>query len=275
MSLSSNEIVITDDNIKKLDLVLRDLNVDITSLKKSHLLRRIRVRMLRSGFKAFDGYYNYLKTSVNEKKELQLTFSINVTKFFRNADTFEYLQSEIFPILVKNSVSKRLKIWSAGCANGSEPYTLAIILEKFNIQAHFAKIYATDYNYELLSFARQGVYSKEYFDETKPEILQKFFIKENENFYRVKQSLQSRIEFKKHNLVKDVVNFEKNFDLIVCRNVLIYFNRELQPMIFEKFFNALKPGGYLVLGRTESMPLDLRKKFKTINTTHRIFQKFD
>ena len=75
--------------------------------------------------------------------------------------------------------------------------------------------------------------------------------------------------------IKDHVNFEKNFDLIVCRNVLIYFNRELQPLLFEKFFKALRPGGYLVLGRTESLPLNFRKKFQTINTTHRVFKKID
>jgi chemotaxis protein methyltransferase CheR len=273
MSISSSEITITDENIKNLDAVLRNLNVDITSLKKSHLLRRIRVRMLRSGFTSFSDYFIFLKTNNDEKSQLQLAFSINVTKFFRNSDTFEFLKKDVIPNVINNSTSKMIKVWSAGCANGAEPYSLAILFENFKVRVNRVIITATDYNYELLAFAKKGIYSDDYFDETTPEILQKYFVKQDSKNYKVKSNIQSYIEFKKHNLVKDRVLAERAFDLIVCRNVLIYFNRELQPTLFEKFYSALKPKGYLVLGRTESMPLDLRKKFKMINTTHRVFQK--
>lgn len=271
-TVSTNEIVITESNIAKLDSILAKMNVDINSLKKTHLHRRIKVRMLRNGLQSFDDYYNLLQTSDEEKNELKIVFSINVTRFFRNMDTWDFLKQEIFPLVIRKT-TKTIQIWSAGCASGAEPYTLAMIFNNFNVRPEKINILATDYNPDLLNFARKGFYTKEYLEEIRKDYFVNYFTRAEKEQSKVDPSLIKYIDFRKHNLVKDKFPMKDHFDIIVCRNVLIYFTRELQPVLFENFYRALKINGYLVLGRTESLPYEFRKRFKTINSKHRVFQK--
>lgn len=273
INISISEISITDDQIKRLTPILQELNVDITSLKRNHLIRRIRVRMLRSGIKSLSDYIAYVTKSPEELQKLKLVFSINVTRFFRNIDTFNYLNSTIIPKVIQESMGRNIKIWSAGCAAGAEPYSLAILFDNRNIKSSRVTITASDYNHELLSFAKIGIYTEEYFEEIPRDMILKYFINSIKNTRKINSSLRSFIDFKLHNMVKDKELHVNYFDMVVCRNVLIYFNRDQQPNIFNKFYNALKPNGYLILGRTESMPLNFRKKFETIDSTHRIFKK--
>jgi chemotaxis protein methyltransferase CheR len=273
MNLSISDIDINEDQLKRLKPILQELNVDIASLKRSHLIRRIRVRMLRSGIKSSTDYVNFVTKDRDEQLKLKLVFSINVTRFFRNIDTFDFLNSVIIPKVIQESQGKKINVWSAGCAAGAEPYSLAILFNDFNKKSNKVIITASDYNHELLSFAKLGIYTEEYFEEIRPDIKNKYFTQFAKDSFKVKHSLLPYLDFKLHNIVKDKELHSNYFDIVVCRNVLIYFNREQQPNIFNKFYNALKPNGYLILGRTESMPIDFRDKFETINTTHRVFKK--
>jgi chemotaxis protein methyltransferase CheR len=140
-----------------------------------------------------------------------------------------------------------LKIWSAGCSSGEEPYTWAIILEQ--LKASQAKITATDIDTGVLAQAKDGIYEKRALESTDPAIVDQYFKKLDKERYEVKPVLKTRVMFKKQNMLQDP--FEKDLDFISCRNVVIYFEMETKNVLYQNFVNALKPGGILFVGSTE------------------------
>ncbi|HHU32991.1 MAG: CheR family methyltransferase [Zhaonellaceae bacterium] len=222
-----------------------DLNLD--GYKEKQLKRRIDTLMQGLNF---TDYGDYLQALQKDEKQL-LRFldkvTINVSEFFRNPEIFKILEDDIFPKLLANK--QRLKIWSAACSNGCEPYSVAIILEDLNPRISH-RIEATDIDRKILAAAKAGVYNSRFVKNVTPERLRKYFLKDNDQ-YTICENIRNKVSFKYHDLLLD--SYGTGYDLIICRNVTIYFTSESQDMIYTKFYQSLAPGGILFIGATENM----------------------
>jgi chemotaxis protein methyltransferase CheR len=174
--------------------------------------------------------------------------TINVSEFFRNADKFGLLETDIIPYLLKTNES--LNIWSAGCSIGAEPYSLSIIMKELTPSKRH-RILATDLDIEIIGKAKKGIYTADEIRAMRPDRKTKYFTKTPDGKFAIKPEIKTCVDFKRHNLLKDP--FEKNFDLILCRNVVIYFTEEAKDVLYRNFFKALRPGGILFVGGTESI----------------------
>lgn len=269
-----SEIEISEKDFHDLTIYLKNFDINVLGLKKSHFIRRIKTRMIRVGTKNVPDYLIYVKKYKEEQENLIQSFSINVTHFFRNADTYEEIRKKVIPILSHNNA--RIKIWSAGCADGAEPYTLAMIIHNMGLTAGQVRIVATDYNPESLEMAKRGVYPKEYDREMPVQYKKYLSTRDSDGMYEIDPQLRSYIDFKVHNLITDNIKTvigENTCNLILCRNVMIYFNKEQQELIYEKFYNALKRDGFFIVGRSEIILGDYRKKFSLFDSNHRISRK--
>jgi chemotaxis protein methyltransferase CheR len=173
--------------------------------------------------------------------------TINVSEFFRNRKRWEILEKKILPGLLKEN--RNLRIWSAACATGEEPYTMALILSKF-IPLSRIRIFATDIDEKAIATARLGIYPERSLEEVPDELKKRYFVREG-NLYKLSEDIKSTVIFKKHNLLADP--YGGPYDLIICRNVLIYFTDEAKEMIYKKISNALTIGGILFVGSTEQI----------------------
>ncbi|SKA86112.1 chemotaxis protein methyltransferase CheR [Caloramator quimbayensis] len=229
------------------NFVLKEYGLDLKAYKSKQLIRRIESFMGRVGAKDEEDFIYILKkdSAINKKFKDHLT--INVSEFFRNKEMFLELQRKIKDIL-KPEVNT-LKIWSAACSNGAEPYTLAIIMDRLTLGKKH-EILATDIDTTILEAAKKGIYTKNDIKNVDKDLIEKYFKVENEN-YIINDNIKQRVKFKKHDLILD--SYESNFDLIVCRNVVIYFTQETKDKIYKKFFEAMKPGALLFVGATESI----------------------
>ncbi|MCR6513601.1 protein-glutamate O-methyltransferase CheR [Clostridium sp. LY3-2] len=227
--------------------VYRELGINLASYKPTQLNRRIDSLMSRIGVKSLEEYTKLIKTNYEERQRFLDFITINVTEFFRNPELFNELEG-----LLKEKVNKEkrpLKIWSAACSIGCEPYTLAMILKEIN-PSYKHKILATDIDSTILAKAKAGVYTNVEMKNVKKNIMDKYFTKQ-EAKYLISPEIKSLVTFKKHDLILD--RYESDFDLIVCRNVVIYFKNEVKAEIFKNFSKALRPGGLLFVGATESI----------------------
>ncbi|ENN96249.1 MCP methyltransferase, CheR-type [Methanocaldococcus villosus KIN24-T80] len=257
-----------------LSFIKNTLKIDVTQYKESYIIRRIRVRMKATKCQSFKEYYEYLKTHKEEHEELANTLTVNVTEFWRDITVYKEIMKIIDNWVADRSIRK-LRIWSAGCSSGEEPYGVAIILneaiEKHKRKLLLASIIGTDIDKEVLNKARIGIYHIKQLKNLPPHIIEKYFIKLNEEEYQIKQIIKKYVKFQLHDLIKDPPL--KNMDMILCRNVIIYFDKKIQEEIFLKFYEALNPGGFLVLGKTEILHGEAKKLFKTYNARERIYQK--
>ena len=227
--------------------------IDLDLYKEAQMKRRINNLVIRSPHKSFTAYFDAVAKNKETFAEFIEYLTINVSEFFRNADKFSVLEKSIIPKLLKTS--PRLSIWSAGCSIGAEPYSLAIIMKELTPNVRH-RILATDLDVEILAKARRGVYLDNEIKSMSKDRLQKYFTQTPDGKYAIKPDIKSLIEFRRHNLLKD--RFETGFDLILCRNVVIYFTEEAKAQLYSNFFNALKPGGMLFVGATEAI-LNYRK----------------
>lgn len=227
--------------------VHKEMGINLTAYKPEQLDRRITSLMGRIGVSSLDDYTVLLKTNAEQKQRFLDFITINVTEFFRNPELFKELEKLIKNELLVNKSS--LKIWSAACSIGCEPYSLAIILKGLKLSERHT-IIATDIDNTILQKAKLGQYNEAEVKNVSNDNLVKYFRKENNTYY-INDEIKSMITFKKHDLILDT--YDKDFDLIVCRNVVIYFNNEVKREIYGKFSNALKPGGLLFVGATESI----------------------
>ena len=173
--------------------------------------------------------------------------TINVTEFYRNPELFSELELELKNNLLKQT--SNLKIWSAACSIGCEPYTLAMMLDKISSLGNH-KIIATDIDNTILKKAKEGIYTKNEMKSVKDSDINKYFKIQDDKYY-ISDKIKNMVEFRKHDLILD--NYEKDFDLILCRNVVIYFNNDVKQEIYSKFSKSLKKGGLLFVGATESI----------------------
>lgn len=226
--------------------VYKHFTVNLNAYKPEQLNRRINSLMSRIGVKNLEEYKKLLLSEEEEKERFLDFITINVTEFFRNPELFKELEKTLKIYLQSN---KNLKVWSAACSIGCEPYSIAMILNEINPLGR-NDILATDIDTTILKRAKAGEY---HIMEMKnvSNFYQKKYFKEVNNKFIIDNKIKSMVKFKRHDLVLD--DYEKGFDLIVCRNVIIYFKNEIKKEIFEKFVDSLKKGGLLFVGATESI----------------------
>jgi two-component system CheB/CheR fusion protein len=245
---------------------------DFRGYKKTTLERRFRKRMFQLNIGDYEEYGRYIRGNPEEANELLNTILINVTEFFRDPPAWEILRSEILPPILKPLRSgASFRAWSAGCASGEEAYSIAIILSEFfgpRIAEFDVKIYATDIDEDALTTARRGEYSAEALRRVRPEWRNKYF--HGKGMLRVNREIRRLVIFGRSNLGQDAPISHVN--LLLCRNVLIYFDSELQKQILARLHYALEPGGILFLGKSESQ-LTNSTQFKRLNSRWRIFQR--
>jgi two-component system CheB/CheR fusion protein len=259
-----------------LDFVKRNRGFDFTGYKRSSLERRIRKRMEEVGCGTYAEYLDHLEVHQDEFAFLFNTILINVTAFFRDAPTWEYLRNDVVPgLLAARPADAPLRVWCAGCASGEEAYTVAMILADVLGEAAYrdrVKIYATDVDEEALQSARQGVYSAKAVEAVPREALDGYF-ERYDNRYAFRKDLRRTVIFGRNDLVQDAPI--SRIDLLVCRNTLMYFNAETQAQILRRFNFGLDGEGVLVLGKSEMLithgdlfqPLDLKRRvFRKVPT---------
>lgn len=236
--------------------------IDLNLYKERQMKRRIESLIAR---KRFPGYKEFFK-GMEQDKDLLHTFvsflTINVSEFYRNPGQWEYLISSVIPMLV-NEFGNKLKIWSAACSTGDEPYTLAMTFAKY-LPLENIEILATDIDDEVLEFAKEGVYQERSIKGLPDEFKLKYTKKRSDGTYAINQEIKDRITFKKHNLLADP--YPKDMNLIVCRNVVIYFTDEAKDEIYKKFHQSLKNNGMLFIGSTEQIMHSKSVGFDNVNT---------
>ena len=229
--------------------IRRLTKVDLDCYKAPQMQRRLRILLLRSGHTTFKDFFEHVQGDRAELEKLRDYLTINVSSFFRDTQKYEQLRQTILPELLGHSPS--LHIWSAGCSRGQEPYSLAISLIEMTGATARHRITATDIDGSALEIARNGgPYPSS--EVTGVVGSRSRYIEERDDGIYVKPDLRRRITFKHQNLLSDP--FERNLDLIVCRNVIIYFSVEVKNKLFHRFHDALRPGGILFLGATELVP---------------------
>jgi chemotaxis protein methyltransferase CheR len=238
------------------------LKIDLTNYKDEQMKRRLDSWLVRVQANTWNDYLYLISNNPAERERFREYLTINVTEFFRDLNRWDTLRQEILPYLIKNasqsSPSGELKLWSAGCSIGAEAYTLAIIMsETFPSQRY--SLLATDLDRGALQKARsRGPYLESDIRNLDAIQRQKYFTPVAP--YHVKESLQKNIHFAEQDLLADP--FQAGFDLIVCRNVVIYFTAEAKEMLYTKFCEALRPGGFLFLGGTEIISGPMKHGFQ-------------
>ncbi|MGQ9674951.1 MAG: CheR family methyltransferase [Chloroflexota bacterium] len=226
--------------------VERLTGIDLGDYRGAQLKRRLQSIMARAGAVNLAVYARMLEHDPQRLREFCDYLTINVSEFFRDPDHFSILGDRILPELLAST--QRLNLWSAGCANGAEPYSLAILLKELSVGSRH-RLLATDIDDRSLHRAREGRdYRQQDVRNVPVPLLHKYF-RQHDGRYSVVEGIRKQPIFKKHNLLRDP--FEEGFDLIVCRNVVIYFTAEARERLFRRFSASLKPGGVLFVGTTE------------------------
>ncbi len=227
--------------------VLRLTGIDLSYYKENQMKRRIDALIKRNECNGYEDYLILIKTDATKLDKFIAYLTINVTEFYRNPAQWNVLENDIYPLILKKH--KNIKIWSAACSTGDEPYSLAMTLAQ-HIPLSQIQILATDIDKEVLAKAKDGFYTERNIANLPKQYLNKYMEPYNGG-YRVKEELKRCITFKQHNLLKD--EYPKDMSLIVCRNVLIYFTEDAKNYIYRNFNRALANDGVLFVGSTEQI----------------------
>lgn len=251
------EFPMSQANFDKIaDIAYRLTGIKLSDHKKNMIYSRISRRIRERQLSCFDDYCKLISLPGNDEiTNFVNAITTNLTSFFREEHHFEYLQKTVFPLLLKqNSGNKRIRIWSAGCSTGEEPYTLAICArEKLPVERWDVKILATDLDTNVVEHGKNGVYDADRIEDLAANRKKKWFLKDRGgDQVRVKPELQKLIRFRQLNLLHDWP-MQGKFDVIFCRNVVIYFDKETQKKLFARYAKMLNPGGHLFIGHSESL----------------------
>lgn len=227
--------------------VHRHFGLYLDGYKEPQLKRRIDSLMSLLQVPDYSAYLRLLTRDEQQWQRFIDKITINVSEFFRNPEIFARLEKEILPGLLEKK--RNLKVWSAACADGAEPYSMAILISELAPDGKH-RIEATDIDPGALAAARRGVYPVRSVQAVTPARLQRYFLREGDSFYLI-EKIKAMVDFRQHDLLKD--SFGSAYDLILCRNVVIYFTTTTQNELYRRFYQALAPGGVLFIGATESM----------------------
>lgn len=259
-----------------LDKIRRNRGLDFSLYRERTLRRRIGSRLRLTGCSDYLEYIAYLNRHPEEYDRFLEEITINVTEFFRNPETFAAIEKKVLPEIIKSKQldsNKTIRVWCAGTSYGEEAYSVAILffqalqgkIADFNL-----KVYGTDIDPSCVERAKVGLYEPNHLKEVSRYILNKYFLKEGEN-HQVKDEVRQLTEFKVHNLISD--SPLTNLDLILCRNVVIYFTKPLQEFVYSLFTKGLNKNGFLVLGKVESLWGYPKEYFEVFDSRERIYRK--
>ena len=223
--------------------------IDLNAYKENQMKRRIEAFVTKQGSGQYTDFLMALRKDTELYDKFMTHLTINVSEFYRNPNQWKTLETEVFPYLTK-MFGKKLKIWSAACSTGDEPYSLAMVLSDF-VPLSQIEIIATDLDKEVLEKAKKGYYQEKSIKDLPERYKERFIENDGSGIVKVSREIQKCVTFREHNLLKDT--YESGFHLIVCRNVLIYFTEEAKNEIFQKFANALHSDGILFVGSTEQI----------------------
>lgn len=257
-------------------LIKKNIGFNCEQYRESHFRRRIDVRLRNTRTDSFSDYIAYLKKDPAEYKQLMDTLTVNVTNFFRDPVIFDIIEHGVLPEIIKskaNSPLKSIHIWSAGCSIGVEAYSIAILLHtllKDDFKNYNITITGSDIDKVSLFQAQEGIYSEAEMKDVDAKIIDKYFVKKG-NKYQVIDELRNLMTFKRQDLITDPMT--KGFDAIFCRNVTIYFTKELQQVLYMDLYDSLSTGGFFVMGKAETMVGPAKDMFKPFNAKVRIYIK--
>ncbi len=258
-----------------LQAVFLQYGYDFRDYSRAHVKRRVKHRMIQEGLRSISELQDHILHEKHAFERLVRSLSINVTEMFRNPDFYKSIREKVIPIL---KTYPYLKIWHAGCATGEEVYSFAIMLKEEGLLER-TQIYATDFNPDVIQQAQKGIfpirniknYTANYQKAGGAESFSDYY-HANDEFVIFDKNLKKDIVFAEHNLVTDGIFAEVN--MIVCRNVLIYFNRSLQNQVLKLLHESLVTGGFLALGTKESLMFsNEEKKYKAVDSKQKIFKK--
>ncbi len=256
---------------------------DFSGYRLPMLERRMEKRLKPTKSDGFPEYLKYLIKHTEELDELVDVLTINVSRFFRNTLAFDYIADKILPAIVsekKGSPDHSLRVWSAGCATGEEPYSIAILIRELQRKEKLdlaVNIFATDIDERVLKRAKKALYPYESIKGMKYRLLKRYFEPKKKRF-QLTPNIQEMVDFSAFDMIskKGYAPPESvfgNFDMIFCKNVLIYFSKKYQDRIFDKLYRALAKGGYLMLGRAEVPTREYQNRFRKVSDCGPIYQK--
>ena len=261
-----------------MEKITRDRGFPCASYKDKCLRRRIAVRMRAKGAFTPQDYAGVLDADPREYERLIQSLTVNVTKFFRNWDTYAAIESQVVPALLDRG-NGELRVWSAGCSSGEEAYSIAILMHKHATEKgqpellDKVKIVATDIDTNCLGAAHRGFYAEPALSET-PRTLRTSYFTETAGLHTVRGDVRKLVRFECRDLLSEQPPLA-NVHLLICRNVIIYFEREAQDALFAAFHRTLAPDGFLVLGKVETLLGQARSLFTPVNARERIFRKIE
>lgn len=228
--------------------VLKLTKIDLNYYKEKQMRRRIDTLANKNGAKSYEEYIQMIKSDKDKFEQFVNFLTINVSEFYRNPDQWKLMDQQVIPKLIKEQ-RKPIKIWSAACSTGDEPYSLAMAFSK-HVPLSDIKILATDIDKQVIEHAKVGLYSEKSIAGVPADLKKKYFTQIG-NSYQISDDIKKCVTFKEHNLLKDA--YPKDYDLILCRNVVIYFTDEAKDMIYKNFYGSLKSKGVLFIGSTEQI----------------------
>lgn len=250
----------TDADFKKISVLVYDLcGINLNDAKKELVKARLGKRIRSGHFPSFRDYYEYVVQDQTGQELVHMLDSIstNFTSFFREEKHFDYLQSELLPEMSSAKKEKKIRFWSAGCSSGEEVYSIVItLLETLeNPSAWDLKVLATDLSSKVLKMAASGIYARERIQSIPPALVKKYFLRGQDHwqdYVKVKDVLKEYISFRRLNFMERF-SFPEPFDCIFCRNVMIYFDKQTQASLVNRFYENLTKGGVLLIGHSESL----------------------
>lgn len=242
-------------------LIHSHFGININEQKRTLLVVRLQKLLQAKGFETFREYYNYLirDSSPNRLHELIDSISTNFSFFFREHNHFDYLSKTVLPLIVERQEkrnSKNIRIWSAGCSTGEEPYTIVMLMLEF-LGMEYAiwnvGLLATDISTRALKKAMRGIYSQDKMRHVPTRLKKKFFNKADEGKLVINETIRNNVTFRRLNLMEPTFPFKKKFHIIFCRNVMIYFNKKTRNDLIRKFHQVSEPGSFLFIGHSEAL----------------------
>lgn len=269
----NHHLDLPDDLFRLLrDAIYKRSGLYFSDTSKYLLQKRLSPRARELNFDSFQKYYYFLQYDPRAEQEFDQIFDLvttNETYFLREPAQLEAFIKEIIPELISRRPERKVRIWSAGCSTGEEPYTIAMLLAEagFHDRAAF-EIFASDINQAVLTRARKGVYRENAFRTTPPDVRQRYFTQETDTTWKISDEIRNRVSFGRLNLYDEArVGLLGHLDVIFCRNVIIYFDDASKRVVLDNFYNRLVDGGYLLLGHSESL-ISLSTRFRLKHLKH-------
>ncbi len=259
-------------------LIQKYKGFDISHYKDSYIERRLNTRMNLTKRNDLKSYIELLRNNPEEFNKLMDALTVNVTEFFRNNETFAALETDIVPKILQNKETDSrdvIKVWSAGSSSGEETYTLAILFlealrksgKKYDLM-----VYGTDIDRKSIIKSKSGIYESNKVSGIRKDLLDRYF-EEHGNEYRIKPFVKEHVKFSYLDLTSDFVQNLATYELILCRNVIIYFTLDVKMSLFMKFYQMLRKDGYLIIGKNEAITGKAVDHLENVNLSERIYKK--